>query len=724
MLLVRLFYLNAFSHLAFFAVMLAILGIGLGASVQGVFPSCWRRDDLVTLLQPLLTLLIYLFYAAAPYDLYQIPWHPKHVLLFVLHTFLFLLPFFFAGGLLAHRVASADERGAAYASGFIGTCAGSLIAYALLSFLSPEKTLAAAAGAAVALGGRRVHSAAGVGIALACLGLLPPPPTSPYRPLPQLLQAEGTDVIRTVVAPYGVFDVALAPHFRPAAALSPRYAGDFPPALAVARDGGNLQPLFTSSSRDKRDFFAHQPERVAYDLVRPQTVAVLGARTGFQVEMAQAFGAARVTAVEPYKTYTRLLRSFGAEAYDGATWEAASPRYFLRQTRTRYDLAVVPLPDAFISVRPSTLWLEEDFLYTVAGVSDVLRIVSPRGAALFHRYLQFPPSEEVRAAELIAEASRRLGKPPAEHLIVFYTQRSVLFLWSFKPWGSTEVQRARRLISLLNYDLLHHPRMTSYAPDHLIIGKHHFLAIQKALKQSRKNLPTDMRPYFYNFFRWEAAADAARRMRGEWLPFGGVEFLFIPFTLLITAAFSAVVLLLARAQGATLSRDHIYFFCTGAGFMFVEIPLLYTAILLLTHPPVAFAMCTALFLLSSGVGSLDQKRHTVRSLAVIVAGTLLAALALPHVPKLLYLPPPLAATLFFAACCPLFYFCGTATPLGLARISGSDVPFALALNLVASVLASGLAMLCALFIGYHLTTALAAIFFAVALILCPHKVKS
>lgn len=721
-LLVRLFYLNAFSHLAFFAVMLAILGIGLGASVQGAFPLFRRREDLATLLQPAVTLLIYLLYAAAPYDLYQLPWHPKHVFLFALHTFLFLFPFFFAGALLANRVAAAEERGAAYASGFLGACAGSLLAYALLSVLSPERSLAAAAGAAVAMGGGRVRPAAGAAVALAGLWLLPPPPTSPYRPLPQLLQAEGAEVIRTRVAPYGVFHVVEAPHFRPAAALSPRYTGDFPRSLAVARDGGNLQPLFTAPSDEKTSFLAHQPERVAYELVRPQSVAVLGARTGFEVEMARSFGALRVTAVEPQRTYVRILQAFAAEAYNGAVWGVTSPRYFLRRTNERYDLVVVPLPESFIPVRPSTLWLEEDFLYTVEGVASVLEVVSGRGAALFHRYLQFPPSEEVRTAELIAGASRRMGKPPSEHLIVFYTQRSVLFLWSFKPWGATQSQKARRLISFLNYDVLHHPRMTRYLPDHLMIGDDHFNLIRKALAGRGERLPTDMRPYFYNFFKWEAALDAVRGIRGEWLPFGGVEFLFIPFTLFITGAFSLLVLAAARVQGATKSRHRPYFFFTGVGFMFVEIPLLYTAILLLTHPPLAFALSIALFLFCSGLGSLNQKRHSVLLLAAIVPGTLAAAFVLPHVPKLLSLPPPLAAFAFYAVCCPLFYLCGTATPLGLARVERADVPLALALNLIASVLAGGVAMLCALFVGYHRTLALAAVFFALALAVRPRTV--
>jgi hypothetical protein len=170
---------------------------------------------------------------------------------------------------------------------------------------------------------------------------------------------------------------------------------------------------------------------------------------------------------------------------------------------------------------------------------------------------------------------------------------------------------------------------------------------------------------------------------------------------------------LLRLRGRVL----IYFGLLGLGFLFVEIPLMQRFILFLGQPIYAFTVVLAALLLFSGLGSLAaQWISPRRTLPLLVVAVLLYPVALPHLIRAL-LGAPLALRLLIAALSlgPLGFLMGIPFPGGLAWLqerAAGLIPWAWAINGCTSVLASILAAILALSVGFSWVLVAAALAYA------------
>jgi hypothetical protein len=142
-------------------------------------------------------------------------------------------------------------------------------------------------------------------------------------------------------------------------------------------------------------------------------------------------------------------------------------------------------------------------------------------------------------------------------------------------------------------------------------------------------------------------------------------------------------------------------------------------ILFLGQPIYAFTAVLVAILFFSGLGSLATSRLSIRwTLPVLVASTLLYPLILPIIMEAL-LGTPLAVRLLVTGItlAPLGFLMGTAFPGGLAWLrkrSLSLIPWAWAINGCASVLASVLAAIIAVSVGFSWVLVLGAVAYAAA----------
>jgi hypothetical protein len=180
-------------------------------------------------------------------------------------------------------------------------------------------------------------------------------------------------------------------------------------------------------------------------------------------------------------------------------------------------------------------------------------------------------------------------------------------------------------------------------------------------------------------------------------------------------------------RGARPPASSVVFFgAIGVGFLLLEIALIQRFVLFLGFPTYALSVVLFALLAFTGIGSLISGRLREPRRALIVAlacgAVLIAAAALglqPLLRALIDWPFEARVALTVLLLAPAGLALGMAMPIGLTRLAGlhpDAVPWAWAVNGIASVLASVLAVAVAITWGFAVVTLLALACYLVALV--------
>jgi hypothetical protein len=228
--------------------------------------------------------------------------------------------------------------------------------------------------------------------------------------------------------------------------------------------------------------------------------------------------------------------------------------------------------------------------------------------------------------------------------------------------------------------------------------------------------PTDVRPFFFHFFRAEQTPDVIENLGRRWQPFGGSGY-FVLVALLAFALAAALLFVLLPVVLRRRFRDALraigggraarvvgYFVMLGLAFLLVEVSLIQQFILLLGQPTLAVATVIGALLLSSGVGSsvaarLDWRVAMLALVVLLVAYPLVVAAVTPSLLPLPQLARILSVALLIA---PVGFLMGMPFPRGVAALADTSdvVPWAWAANGSASVVSAVLAAMLALSFGF------------------------
>ncbi|GAH94441.1 unnamed protein product [marine sediment metagenome] len=91
-----------------------------------------------------------------------------------------------------------------------------------------------------------------------------------------------------------------------------------------------------------------------------------------------------------------------------------SSRNFSKITDRKFDLIIISLSDSFHPVSAGAYSLNENYLYTVESISDLMAILKEDGVLAVTRWVQFPPSENLKALSTLYESLDylQIGKIP------------------------------------------------------------------------------------------------------------------------------------------------------------------------------------------------------------------------------------------------------------------------------------------------------------------------
>ena len=792
--LVRLFSIAQWHHFAHMIISLALLGFGASGTAialtqRWLMGNRWKSDEVARrfhrayticgLLYSISVVGCFVLHQYVPFNPLMLVWQPSQVLsLFALYLIL-SFPFFFGAaciGLALLRFAGNVNR--LYFFDLFGSGIGALGIIVTMYLIPPAQnlTLISAIGFCAVLVAnwenwktqqwRRIVSI--TGLAAAFIGYLLLNPVSikisPYKGLSSTLNFPDAQILNERHSPFGVLHVVRSELVRAVPGLSLNAQQPVQPQLGLFTDADGMTAITDfEGDLSKLGYLGDTTSALAYHLIEPPRVLVLGAGGGGDVLNALYHDAVSVDAVELNPQVLELVAKEHKD-FAGGIYASDSPypvqvhvaeaRGFVRATTQQYDLIQIALLDSVSASAAGTHALSESYLYTVEAFTDLYQHLTPGGIISITRWLKTPPRDTIRLFATAVEALERIdGTVPAQQLAMIRGWRTGTLLIKKGVFGTTDRAAIQNFCRERSFDVGYYPQMSETEANRYnqLMEPIYFRAAQAILSNDRKQFyegypfnirpTTDNRPYFFQFLRFDSLVQMVRTVGRSAIPFIEWGYLLLVATL-IQAVLAGLVLILIPLfflkretttstaynlrmatpfQKSQTWRVFIYFLSLGVGFMFIEMSFIQKFLLLLANPTYAVAVVLCAFLLFAGLGSLfSLKLRTIgklRQYPIAVAIGILSVLALVY---LQLLPPifhrflassdTLKIVVSIGLIAPLAFFMGMPFPLGidwLQRHHPHLIAWAWGINGYASVVSAILATCLAIAFGFNVVILLA-----------------
>ena len=764
--LTRLFAVTQWHHFAFISVSVALLGLGASGTWLALRPprlSPEPKDRLVRRLAfhaalfSLSVLVAYLAINHVPFDSYRIGLEHRQLVYLVLYYSALILPFFFAALCVGTCLAAWPMwANAVYAANLLGSAVGSLAVLGLVPLLGGTGAVLAASAMGMLSATLFAHSRAASrpekrsqrppqGLVYAALvapllilSMRTPSSfdlrMSPYKPLTTALLFHDTQVLFSRWNAFSRVDVVEGAGIHSAPGLSLSLREDLPRQLALFVDGGNLSPITCLQNSNDELFLSYLPTALPF-VLRPEAQALLiQPRGGLDLLVALHLGASAVSVIESNPLVLQAVRQqedrCAASPYGDPRVSVVheEARSYLRRSVTQFDVLVLCLTDAYQPVSSGAYGLSESYALTAEAFLEYLKHLKDDGLLVITRWMQSPPSEELRAWVLLVQALERAGaSDPSRQLLAFRSWSTATLLAKRTPFRPDEIAGFMGFCAERSFDFIYYPGMSAAEANryNVLPDNTHFESFQRVVSGVGQqgfleeypyevSPSSDDRPFFFHYFKWAQVPAILRNLGKTWQPFGGSGFLILIVLLAVAAILSVVLILLplavpssadSRRLDLDLRRTLLYFAFLGLGFLFVEMPLLQQFILFLGQPAYSFALVLFSVLFFSGLGSLVSARLPLRPVLLVLTGTVLAyplfLTRLFAVSLHWSLPLRLAACVLSLA--PLGFLLGLPMPAGIRLLEKSTpqlIPWAWAVNGCASVVSSILAVMVAVSWGF------------------------
>jgi len=433
---------------------------------------------------------------------------------------------------------------------------------------------------------------------------------------------------------------------------------------------------------------------LAFRVLRPSRVLVLGAGGGFDVALALQSGAREVEAVEINGAMLAMTRSLGG--FSGRIFERpevrtheSEARRFVRGTATRYDLVNLSLVQTDPAVDRTNTGFQ-NWVFTVEALGEYLNHLEPGGViAVVQQSPLF--AEKTIATSLVAFAARGLATPEAfQRLAVFSLDDAGRNPFSYLVLAARDPLAAPVLEALgqaaehgIRVEYL--PGLASSERLRTLASGRESLEAWTARSPGRLDPATDDRPFFYDVNRA--------------LP-----------SLFVTLAFGGFALwsaLWARdrfgARGSRLpTTGWLSAAALGAGFVLLQAGLISRGQFLIGAPTLAVAVVVGGMLAAAASGALlgglivaEPRRRLLIGSLLVAAIALAQALAWPA----LAANPPADTTGLVAVTLGLVVLIalpvGFCLPAVFEIYAAKAAPWIYAANALATVTASAIATLLA-----------------------------
>ena len=772
-LLARIFSITQWHHPTFMVVSIALFGFAASGSVlslsEGIRSgmlaerSLCRAVLLLCILFPASLLMAFEGLERLPMDYFRLLFEPMQAIYLFLAYLLLVLPFLFAGGVIAIAYMLCQHRpGWVYFASMTGSALGAGAPAAFLAVAGEAGVLAMTAWVPLAVLGLGLPSylrqeprrgrwdtafvllvvvSAGACAALTWMlafagGSRTHWRMSEYKYRSQVLSFPDTRIEASVSGIRGLIEIVQSPHLRFAPGLSLKYTDPLPPVRAVLTDGD--QPFFLYDTRLAKDMqFARATLSFSgYEIAGRigKVLVIEGGGGGLAIPCALAAGAGSIRIVQRDPHLAEITRRhYGLEVIH------ADPRSYIARSRAAFDVIHIETWGATV---PGANALQQDHLLTVEALTDYLRHLEAGGVLIISRRLLLPPSDSLRLWATAREALARTGEASPERCLAVLRNYDTFTLAAARqPLRDPHLilEFARRG----NFDVVYLDGAGESAANRFNVfdAPFHFREIRRLENAFEEGRPEDffsaylldvaprcdLRPFPGRFIKWLRVGDLYRALGSR------LHVLFLSGDVVVALVFFEALLvaaLLLLAPAAAVSKKDpaatrsstLYFGGIGTGFIFGELLLVHTGTFFLGDPVVSLALVLTVLLASSGLGGLCAHRLGPDGIKPALMASALSMMATAiglwmFSAQVLALDEPWRyAVLSLLVMIPGFAM-GVPFPLGMRFLLQRPVDraFAWAVNGCASVLGSIATAQIAISAGFEWILAAAVISYALAL---------
>ncbi len=644
----RLLSVVTWYHLSFFAVSMAMFGMAAGALWVYLRP---RRFDsggaldnlfLYSILFAASTIVCHLAVIYTPLNIRD-GWTLAGVARMALITLAVAVPFFFSGVVVTIALTQVKgDSGLIYGVDLVGAALGSVLCLLLLNAL--DITSATFATAAIALLGACLFQYARRGprpLIWAVLGVL-----VGFGAIGNHATSDGFRVFypKGLPMPFGAASqeywtihgqilvsqvVEGGPWYWGAGEGASEIEGMRGQALIIDGEAGTALTEW-DGDRGNLDWPRFDVTALPYHLRPGGTAAVIGVGGGRDILTALWADSSRITGIEINEAMLRVVEEERREFAQitnqpNVEFVHDEARSFLTRSEDAYDVIQMSLIDTWAATGAGAFTLSENGLYTVEGWQVFLDHLNPGGLFSVSRwYSPEALSETNRLISLAAMSLIQRGvERPADHVALVSRLSVATLIVSPEPLAEADIDMIEDVAREYGFNILHSPRRQSAEP--LIRGLLAATGEQQLLAAAEHEYldftpPTDSRPYFFNILKPSALFNADGGLDNLGIVAGGNLLATYTLMLLCGLALAGVLLVIVAPlliagkpdiPNRAFYSGLLYFACIGAGFMFVQIPLMQRFSVYLGHPVYAVAVLLFSMILAAGAGSLLSDRINV-----------------------------------------------------------------------------------------------------------------
>ncbi|MGM0368486.1 MAG: hypothetical protein ACQEP2_07990, partial [Actinomycetota bacterium] len=766
--LLRILSISDFYHFAFLIVSVALLGFGISGSFLYFFINKISNPRVCYIIFSagfsVSIILSFLVINLVPFDSFKIAWELKQLFyLFIYYLFL-IAPFFFGGCFIGYVFYNLEKPSLTYFFNLIGSAAGALAFLVLLP--ATGKTGVILLASILGIVSLIILTSKGYAkilvlfstvfvIVVFLLCIFFPQiwdiRISPYKSLATALRYPDSELAYSSENSSAKIDIVKSENIKSAPGISLKYQDVPPPQLGLTVDADNLSPI-TKYSKERLDFLDFLPQSLFFGLGRDyENILIVEPGGGLDVLASEYFVGSNIYVVQNNVLITEALKgyfsSYSGDIYnkENITVINDSIRNFSKITDKKFDLIILSLSDSYHPISSGAYSLNENYLYTKESLADLIKIADNKGIVAVTRWVQFPPSENLKILSTFIESIEDAGiKDITDKIFAFRSWSTFTTMFSKTSFSSKEAGTLKQKTGSLNYDLVYYEGMkieeaNKYNKLDEPYFHKYFKKILEGNNQQRLSFydqyyfniePTsDNNPYFYNFFKFRQVPDIVKYFGKSTQPFGGGGYLILIAALVISIILSALLILFPlRVKNIRLRLKGnypylIYFLSIGLGFFFIELPFIQKFILILGKPAYSLSVILFSIMLFAGIGSFVTSRYRVNinwTIPILFVYVILFVFTFRHLSSFMLsrvLWQRFLLTVLLVM--PAGFLMGMPFPLGIARAKVEKpniVPWLWAINGCASVIGSIAAVIVSLHLGFLVVIGISGLLYISAMV--------
>ncbi len=512
--------------------------------------------------------------------------------------------------------------------------------------------------------------------------------------------------------------------------------------LKIDADAGTVLTKFDGNFNNI-GYLKHDVINLGYQIRPVNDVAIIGVGGGRDILSALVFDTKQIVGIEINPAIFEALNVSFAEFtghldnYPQVHLINAEARSYINSRDTTYDMIQISLIDTWAATAAGGLSLSENKLYTKEAWMEFLQHLNQDGRLTVSRwFIKGKHEGELhRMVSLASDTIKTLqpGSIPRNHILVANANHIVTLILSASAFTAEEVTHFYALCERYGFVPLMAPGQSFDAITERIADGHATPAFYDSLPL-KLDSPTDDQPFFFNMARFNSIIPQNIGM--DFLSGNNAAIKLLSGLGLFTVLALAYTTLWPLMRLYDQQKDRFvgstpfifYFLCIGFGFMFVEMSIMQQLMIFLGHPVYSLSVILFTILLFSGLGSYTVRHSSLSARDYFVRPMLLCVLLISTsllMPTMTgafsVLPTPHRILCSVLMLIPISFCMGMMFPLGVcaaSRTKADLLPWFWALNGVASVLASIIAIIVSMNYGIALTFRIGIVFYLVCFLIC------